>query len=96
MSRFGSEQQYSDEELLADLCRVAGIVGRSPTRRDYAERGRANPKTLITRFGSWSDAQERAGLEPTENPIDVEVDPGTGAKYGDVSLADVGLDGGPA
>lgn len=52
-----------DGELLADLRRVAAELGLDTVRRDvYATRGRFNEVTLVSRFGSWNGALERAGL----------------------------------
>lgn len=51
-----------DEELLMDLRRVADEVGDSPSMADYDERGTYSPSTCQSRFGSWTEAKERAGL----------------------------------
>jgi hypothetical protein len=51
-----------DEELLADLKRVAELTGRSVTQVDVAREGRFAPATYQRRFGSWSKALAAAGL----------------------------------
>src|SRR3989304_2926651 len=57
-----------DEELLADLKRVAEIlVSRRVTIDLYEKHGRFHPSTLQRRFGSWFKALELAGLERTRN-----------------------------
>lgn len=58
----------TDEELLADLRRVAELLDKdSVTAEDYSARGRCSPKTLRRRFGSWFCALEKAGLKRTRN-----------------------------
>jgi 5-methylcytosine-specific restriction endonuclease McrA len=57
-----------DEELVADIRRVAAELGkRSVTIDEYNERGTFHNTTLARRFGSWFGALERAGLEKTRN-----------------------------
>lgn len=57
-----------DAELVADIRRVAGELGkRSVTIDEYNERGTFHNTTLARRFGSWFGALERAGLEKTRN-----------------------------
>jgi len=57
-----------DEQLIADLRRVAEEMGkRSVTIDEYNERGRFHNTTLTRRFGSWFKVLERAGLEKTRN-----------------------------
>jgi len=57
-----------DEELLADLRRVAEELGKDRvTFREYKERGRFAPQTLAERFGSWFAAIEKANLQRTIN-----------------------------
>jgi 5-methylcytosine-specific restriction endonuclease McrA len=52
-----------DEELLADLRRVASDLGRpSLDRESYVRLGRFTPKTLANRFGSWNLSLAKAGL----------------------------------
>ena len=53
-------QRYSDEFLLEDFGRVAGLVRGMPTRSDYKQCGTAAVETLIKRFGeTWEDVQDR-------------------------------------
>ncbi|MDP6626755.1 MAG: hypothetical protein QGG50_02550 [Methanopyri archaeon] len=54
---------YTDDELLDDLHRLAGELGRVPTSEDLRGRkGYPNTGTYQARFGSWSGALERAGF----------------------------------
>jgi hypothetical protein len=57
-----------DEELLADLRRVAKEFGKNRVTIDeYNERGHFHATTLTRRFGSWFVATDRAGLSRTRN-----------------------------
>lgn len=58
----------SDEELFADLRRVAGEIGRNRVTIDeYNDKGRFHATTLTRRFGSWFVATDKAGLDRTRN-----------------------------
>lgn len=53
----------SDEELIADVKRVAGILKKeSLSCKDYTEHGRYSYNTVKNRFGSWNEVLRRAGL----------------------------------
>jgi len=57
-----------DEELLADLRRIAHELGRNQvTFRAYNERGRFSASTLAEHFGSWNAALDKAKLQRTIN-----------------------------
>lgn len=57
-----------DEELIADVKRVAAALGKSSVTIDeYNERGQFHSTTLTRRLGSWFAVLERAGLEKTRN-----------------------------
>lgn len=57
-----------DEELLADLRRVAEELGKDRvTFREYKDKGRFAPQTLAERFGSWHGAILKANLQRTVN-----------------------------
>ena len=56
-------EQYSNEELLKDLNRVADELGKSPSFLDYSNHGEYSPGVFQRRFGSWNNAKEEAGLE---------------------------------
>ena len=61
-------RNVTDEELIADLKRVADDLGKdSVTREKYDERGTFNSATLFRRFGGWFKALEKAGLQKTRN-----------------------------
>jgi len=57
-----SGNRIPDEALLADLRRVADEVDGSPSMADADERGEFSPSTYQSRFGSWTDAKEAAGV----------------------------------
>jgi ATP-dependent DNA helicase RecG len=54
----------SDAELLADLRRAAGDLGKKTVgQKEYRNVGRYDDSTVTRRFGSWNTALDRAGLE---------------------------------
>jgi len=54
----------SNEELLAELRRVAQLLGKSSmTYEEFRSHGRYSDRFLERRFGSWNKALEAAGLE---------------------------------
>ena len=58
-----SGQPVSDEELLADLRRVAEILGTSTVSMPkYRKLGKFHDGTLAKRFGTWNSALSQAGL----------------------------------
>jgi predicted restriction endonuclease len=58
----------TDEELIADLRRIAGELQKdSVTIDEYNERGKYRDATLRRRFGSWFKTLEKAGLQKTRN-----------------------------
>lgn len=57
-----------DEQLIAELKRVAGLLERSSVTIDqFNEHARFHSSTLSRRFGSWFKSLEAAGLEKTRN-----------------------------
>jgi hypothetical protein len=57
-------RDVSDDELLADLKRVAAELGKSSLKIDeYTAHGRFHNTTFNRRFGSWSEALNKAGLK---------------------------------
>lgn len=60
-----------DSELLADLKRVAALVGNEKvTQKLYAEHGKFDGRNLSRRFGTWNRALIAAGLD-ISNEINV-------------------------
>jgi hypothetical protein len=58
-----SARSATDEDLIADLARVAALTGsRNLTRAEYALNGKWHPATIHRRLG-WAAACKRAGLE---------------------------------
>jgi len=61
-------RNVADDELIADLKRVATELNQnSVTRDEQNERGAFHSATFCRRFGGWFKALERAGLEKTWN-----------------------------
>lgn len=62
----------SDDELLADMRRVAEHLGRETiTIAEYTKDGLGHSSTIQRRFGSWFKALEQAGLQPSRAPIGI-------------------------
>lgn len=58
------KRNISDEDLLGDLGKVASALGKiSLTEREYEEKGQYGVTTVIRRFGGWSKAMQKAGLQ---------------------------------
>ena len=59
----------SDEKLIADLRKLAEKLGRTPTTTEVDEcPDMAATTTYCTRFGSWVNALELAGLTSRRKP----------------------------
>jgi len=57
--------KYTDEEMLAELKRVAAIVDGPLSRPKYLKCGpRISAAAISVRFGGWLSAVKRAGLDP--------------------------------
>jgi hypothetical protein len=66
-----SGQPVSDAELLADLCRVAQLLGTtSVSQPKYTEHGSYDCTTVSRRFKSWNKALLSAGLS-VSNEVDI-------------------------
>jgi 5-methylcytosine-specific restriction endonuclease McrA len=62
----------SDEDLLADMRRVAQDLGcDTVTLAEYTQNGLGHGSTIQRRFGSWFKALERAGLQPSRSPLGI-------------------------
>ncbi len=65
----------TDQELLDDLRKVARILRKTTVRYDeYPEHGRCASRVFETRFGSWNQALQAAGLEVTLRQDIPEID----------------------
>ena len=54
----------SNEEMINDLKRVAGIVNlESPTKESYDKYGKYHSATLCRKYGSWNDVLKFAGMK---------------------------------
>lgn len=59
-----NHRNVPDEELLADLKRVASKLGRETvTRVEYDKHGKYGVTTFLRRFGKWNKALDNAGLQ---------------------------------
>ncbi|GAB3411119.1 hypothetical protein GCM10027435_02400 [Haloparvum alkalitolerans] len=56
----------TDDELLAELERVADEHGAPPSFQAMEDYGQYGTRTYVRRFGSWNEAVEAAGFEPAE------------------------------
>lgn len=62
----------TDNELIADLKRIALEIDKKSVTRDICdEKGKYHSTTYIRRFGSWYSALEKAGLEKTRTPMNL-------------------------
>jgi len=60
-------KQYSNAELIEDIQRVAGELGKnSVSQREYDRLGNFSYQTFKKRFGSWKSALKEAGLEQSK------------------------------
>lgn len=50
------------EDLLAELHRLADVIGRTPTRDEMATQGKYHFKPYMNTFGSWTEAIREVGL----------------------------------
>lgn len=60
------QRNVDPEEMLAELNRLGGELGRTPRQVDMAKEGRFSPSTYQDQFGSWNNALREAGLQPTK------------------------------
>lgn len=60
------DPKHTEQDLLADLRRVAGEADGPLSEREYAARGRFGVTTFRRRFGSWNAAKRRADLRTRE------------------------------
>ena len=58
-----ASERISDEELLAEIERLAAEVDGTPTFQAMDERGAYAARTYVNRFGSWNAAVDAAGFE---------------------------------
>jgi len=62
-----NEHDIAKSDLLDELIRLKNLLGRTPTSRDMAEKGKYGTSNYPNKFGSWNDAVREAGLEPTRD-----------------------------
>jgi hypothetical protein len=56
-----------EEDLLADLRRVADRLDESPTVKQYKTYGKYHPSVIRNRFGTWNEAKKEAGIPVNES-----------------------------
>lgn len=61
-------QDYTDDELLESLRELADDLGGKPRARDVTEHRSHSARVYRDRFGSWSEAVEKAGLDSLQYP----------------------------
>jgi 5-methylcytosine-specific restriction endonuclease McrA len=62
-------EEYSDKALIAELQRVAGAMnGQRLTRERFDSMARVHSSTLHNRFGTWTDALDKAGISKDVSP----------------------------
>jgi hypothetical protein len=95
-----SSRSASDDEVIADLARVAGLdESTTLTREVYDKLGRYSSSMVVRRIGSWAEACDRAGLATgrpdlghshdvwMQNIFDVWISLGRQPTYGDMRVA---------
>ena len=60
-----NEHDIAKSDLLDELIRLSDELGRAPTSRDMADKGKYGTSNYPSKFGSWNDAVREAGLEPS-------------------------------
>ncbi len=63
-----SRRRVSDDDLAAELRRLADALGHPPTESEMSKLGDHSPETYRERYGSWADALDEAGLDPRLRP----------------------------
>lgn len=58
--------KYTDEDLLDEIRRLNEELGHPPSLQEFRNHGTYSATTYYNRFGSWSEAVERAGFESSE------------------------------
>jgi len=62
--RHNFKYTFSDEDIIADLKRVAQIMNKATLKRDeYSLYGEYHASTLTRKYGSWNNVLELAGME---------------------------------
>lgn len=68
-----SRNCLSEEQLLDELRELAAELGKTPTQGEMAEHGKSGSTTYRSRFGSWNEALQKAGLQ-TNHEMNVQVE----------------------
>lgn len=62
----GRPQRWSDSEILDDLRRCSKLVEGNLSHQDYTNIGKISHATVTSRFETWNNAKEAAGLETVD------------------------------
>jgi very-short-patch-repair endonuclease len=62
-------RKYPRDFLLAELKRVAKLVGKVPTMKEFDQESQLSPVTLAKRFGGWKGALQSAGFDPQKERL---------------------------
>ncbi len=62
-------RKYPRDFLLAELKRVAKVLGKIPTMKDFDQESQLSPVTLAKRFRGWKGALLSAGFDPQKERL---------------------------
>lgn len=77
-------RSHTNVEILDGLRAVADELGHAPTTTEAENHVEFSPGLASLRFGSWSDALETAGLDPSERSSVQDSSPAEGSDTADV------------
>lgn len=83
-SNAGRTREYSDEQLLSHLRECANRHGKATTALLDQEDDLVASSVVVERFGTWSEAKKRAGLDP-----DARADNGRPREYSDAEYLEL-------
>jgi hypothetical protein len=62
-------RKYPRDFLLAELKRVAKLLGKVPTMKEFDQGSQLSPVTLTKRLGGWKRALQSAGFDPQKERL---------------------------
>ncbi len=63
------KRDYSNNDIITYLKGVNKLIKKAPTFRDIVKIPGPSPRTIVRRFGKWSDALKLAGIRPHTNQL---------------------------